>query len=199
MTEKRKRSPGVWVAIPALGTALIFASPTLRDFLQKWESGRERVLVVYADKLAGNLPTVCDGLTRHVTKTPIIVGERWTDEKCEREEKAALMRVQASLVKCFKVAPPQSVFDMASSHAWNNGAPNTCGSVAMQTWNAGRFEEGCRRLARSVSGKPVWSSTCKVVNGKRVCTYVQGLQNRRLDEDATCRQLSAYKPGEATW
>lgn len=195
----RKRVPGVWMLVPALGVALIFGSPALRDFNNKWESGGRRVLTVFPDKLAGGLPTVCDGLTRHVTRTPIIVGERWTEEKCEREERAAWIKVQTALVKCFKVAPPQSVFDMASSHAWNNGVPNTCGSVAMQTWNAGRFEDGCRRLARSVSGKPVWSSTCKVVAGRKVCTYVPGLQNRRQDEDSVCRQLGTYNPGEAVW
>jgi hypothetical protein len=73
--------------------------PPSRDFLQKWESGKARVLVVYADKLASGLPTVCNGVTKRVTSTPIIVGERWTDEKCEAEERAAVAAVlQATTV-----------------------------------------------------------------------------------------------------
>ena len=70
------------------GVLLQAASPELMQHLTRWESGQKRVLVVYADKLARGIPTVCNGLTRHVTSTPIIVGEKWTDEKCEAEERA---------------------------------------------------------------------------------------------------------------
>ena len=200
---KSPRTPGTIVLVAALGGTLIFASPTLRDFLEREESGaRGVVLTVYADKLAGGLPTVCDGLTRHVTRTPIIVGQRWTPEQCERETRAALVRVQQSLVKCFRILPPQSVFDMASSHAWNNGAPNTCASAALRAWNGGQFELGCRRLALSDGGKPVWSyvRTGKTLpNGKPEMRFVQGLQDRRQRELKLCRQLADYKPGDATW
>lgn len=194
---RRQRTPGTWVFIPLLGGALIFGSVGVRDFIGKWESGSRRVLVVYADKLAGGLPTVCDGITRHVTKTPIIVGERWSDAKCDAEEKAALTTLQYQLVKCFKILPPQSVFDMATSHAWNNGVPNTCSSGALRAWNAGQFELGCRRLAFSDGGKAAWSYTCQMVKGTKVCTFVQGLQNRRVDERGVCTKLSAYNPGPA--
>jgi lysozyme len=68
--------------IAALGGTLVFASPFLMQHLQKWEEGPRRQLVVYADKLAGGLPTVCMGLTKYVTSTSIIVGQRWTEEKC---------------------------------------------------------------------------------------------------------------------
>lgn len=53
---------------------LILASAGLMAFLTEWESGGTRILTVYPDKLAAGLPTVCNGLTRHVTDTPIIVG-----------------------------------------------------------------------------------------------------------------------------
>lgn len=201
--KPRTRTPGTLVFVAALGGTLIFASPTLRDFLEREESGaRGVVLTVYADKLAGGLPTVCDGLTRHVTKTPIIVGERWTMEKCEHETRSALVRVQARLVKCFRMLPPQSVFDMGSSHAWNNGADATCGSQALKAWNAGQFELGCRRLALSDGGKPVWSYTRTgrtLPNGKPEMRFVRGLQDRRQREMKVCRQLATYKPGAATW
>lgn len=168
------------------GGAIIFVSVTLMTFLSRWEG--ENQYVVYADKLAGGLPTVCRGLTRHVTSTPIIVGEVWSKQKCLEEEIAALEKVQAELARCFRLTPPQSVFDAASSHAWNFGSPATCSSQAMTAWNFGMWELGCRRLHESDDGRPVWSyvKTGEYINGKPVYKFIQGLHNRRKAETALC-------------
>lgn len=172
------------------GATLVAGSPYLMGFLQKWESGKARVLVVYADPLAGGLPTVCNGLTRHVTSTPIIVGERWTDEKCEVEERTAVVAVQQRLAPCFRRPPPQMVFDMATSHAWNLGPGSTCSSGAMQAWNRGDWARGCQRIARGDDGRMVWSFVRdgKNADGSPRFKFVQGLANRRADEAATCSQ-----------
>ena len=185
MPDRAASGSGV-VAILVAGVLLVGGSPFVLDYLRGWESSGRTVLVVYADKLAGGLPTVCDGLTRHVTTTPIIVGERWTLEKCERETQAAVIKVQRQLARCFTRAPNQMVFDMATSHAWNFGAGATCGSAAMQAWNRGEWGFGCRRLALSDAGRPVWSYTCTVEGDERVCRFVQGLANRRHDEWQHC-------------
>lgn len=177
--------------IVVAGATLVAGSPFLLAFLGKWESGSTRVLVVYPDKLANGLPTVCNGLTKHVTRTPIIVGHRWTDEQCEAEEQAAVIRVQQQLAPCFKRPPNQMVFDMASSHAWNNGAPNTCSSGAMRAWNAGEWARGCQRIARGDDGSMVWSyvRTGRVLpNGRPEMKFVQGLANRRADEAEHCAE-----------
>lgn len=176
----------VWVA--ALGGFVTLLSPTLVGHLQKWESGPQRALIVYADKLAGGLPTVCNGLTRHVTRTPIVVGERWAPEKCVVEEANALERVQRDLLACFKRLPPPSVLDMGSSHAWNFGAQATCGSGAMAAWNRGEWERGCQRISHGDDGRMVWSFTSHIdpATGKKVFTFVQGLANRRADEATKC-------------
>lgn len=177
----------VWVA--ALGGFITLLSPQLFDHLEKWESGgKARVLVVNADKLAGGLPTVCNGLTKHVTRTPIVVGERWTDEKCAVEEGNALERLQRDLLPCFKRLPPHSVFDMASSHGWNFGVSATCGSGAMAAWNRGEWERGCQRISRGDDGTLVWSFTRRIdpKTGKNFFTFVQGLANRRADETQKC-------------
>lgn len=151
----------------------------MMSFVEKWESSGQRVLVVYADKLANGLPTVCNGLTRHVTDTPIVVGERWTDAKCEAEERRAMIeKVQIPLMRCLPPNTPQSVFDALSSHAWNVGVRKTCGSVAAQYARRGDFRTACERIARSAAGKPVWSTA-----GGR---FVRGLFNRRLDERQLC-------------
>jgi lysozyme len=169
--------------IVVAGVTLVAGSPFLMAFLGKWESSSKPVLTVYADRLAGNLPTVCNGLTRDVTTTPIVVGQRWTVEQCEAEERAAVVKVQTQLAKCFRLPPSQGVWDMATSHAWNVGASATCGSGAMRAWNAGDWERGCQRLARGDDGRMVWSYVTRPDGSKR---FVQGLANRRADEAAVC-------------
>ena len=173
---------------PHLGGSLVLGSAALLGFLGQWEGQGQHV--VYADKLAGGLPTVCKGLTRHVTTTPIIVGQRWSAEKCQREETAALQRVQTALAQCFKVLPPQYVFDAASSHAWNFGHPSTCNSLAMASFNQGDWAQGCRRLSMSDAGRPVWSFTSHTnpTTGIKTYTFIQGLANRRQAETSFCRQ-----------
>lgn len=176
--SEQKRSPGLWFVIPALGGGLLLGTPAVRDTIQKWESGNKRVLTVYADKLAGGLPTVCNGLTRHVTTTPIIVGETWTDEKCEAHEAAVTYTIQRELTKCFTRLPAQGVFDGASSFAWNVGVRAVCGSQSMKLWNAGQWALGCTRIAYTPDYRPNWSKA----GGK----FYPGLFERRKDEMRLC-------------
>lgn len=185
----RRKAP--WLAAAVASGSIVLGSPALMDFLGRWEGKNQ--LVVYADPLAGGLPTVCKGLTRHVTSTPIVVGERWSPEKCDREERAAVEKVQLELAPCFVSKPPQTVFDAATSHAWNLGAPATCGSGAMAAFNEGDYERGCRRLSRGDDGKIVWSFTSHIdkATGKKVLTFVQGLGNRRADETKLCLKHEA--------
>lgn len=170
------------------GATLIASSPFLVSFVQHWEADKRDPSLVYADKLAQGLPTVCSGITRHITDTPIVVGDRWPPEKCEAEKAAALAKVQLQIAGCFKVAPPQEVFDMATSHAWNFGAPATCSSAAMRAWNAADWETGCRRMTRGDDGRIVWAyvRTGRIVNGKPELKFVQGLHNRRNAEADIC-------------
>lgn len=167
-----KAKVAAWIAAGAVAVG----SAGLMSFLGRWEGEAENI--VYADKLANGLPTVCKGLTKHVTTTPIIVGEYWPPEKCEREESAAVVRVQLQVLECFEIAPPQSVLDAATSHAWNFGAGRTCGSAAMKAWNRAEWDLGCRRLQFGDDGRPVWS----YAGGK----FIRGLANRRAAERALC-------------
>lgn len=164
---------------------LVLASAGLMAFLGRWEGDEE--FVVYADKLAGGLPTVCRGLTKHITDTPIIVGQRWSAGKCQQEEERAVTKVQLRLLQCFTRTPPQSVFDMATSHAWNLGVGATCGSSAMKAWNRGEWELGCRRIYQSDDGRPVWSYVTRYNGGKAEKVFVRGLANRREAEYRLCK------------
>ena len=173
------------------GAGLLLGTAAVASFIAAWEGGKDPdgSSVVYADKLARGLPTVCSGLTKRVTDTPIVVGERWSAEKCLEEEQRVISNVQLSLEKCFDVLPPQTVFEAATSHAWNNGVSATCNSAAMSAWNREDWALGCRRLAFSDSGRRVWSyvRTGKTLpNGKPEFKFVQGLANRREAEFKYC-------------
>lgn len=173
------------------GPGLLLGTVAVTAFIGVWEGGKtpDGASVAYADHLAGGLPTVCAGLTRHTTDLPVVVGERWPAEKCLSAEQRALAELQLRLERCFTVIPPQAVFEAATSHAWNNGVSATCGSQAMQAWSVGEWRLGCRRLAFSDAGRRVWSyvKTGKTLpDGKPEYRFVQGLANRREAEYRMC-------------
>lgn len=163
---------------------LVFGSAVLVAFVGGWERDKRHPTTVYADKLAksakypNGLPTNCSGVTPYITTTPMVVGEDWGKEKCDREDAAAMAKVQHRLRPCFKYQPPQSVFDAASSHAWNLGVSATCGSSAMRAWNSGQWKTGCERLHFSADGRPIWV----YAGGK----FIKGLDNRRGAEVEFC-------------
>lgn len=166
--------------------ALVLGSAALVAFVGGWERDKHHPYTVYADKLAKSarypqgLPTNCSGVTPYVTTTPMIVGEDWGEAKCDREDAAALAKVQTQLRRCFIHTPPQSVFDAATSHAWNLGVSATCGSSAMREWNQGQWSLGCERLHFSAGGRAIWV----YAGGK----FIQGLDNRRAAEVALCKR-----------
>lgn len=161
--------------------ALITTSPDLMRFLGKWEGDGQNV--VYADKLARGLPTVCKGITKHTSPYPVVIGDYWSPERCAEVEQMVVEGGQLDVARCINVAVSQPILDALSSHGHNFGAPNTCASRAVGLINAGRVAEGCDAIAHAPDGKPVWSYVTDA-KGKKV--FVQGLYNRRLDERKLC-------------
>lgn len=169
MTPERVKS------IKAAGAAVVVASASLVAFLHTWEgTGR----TVYADKLAGGLPTACNGITKHVSPYPVVVGDVWSEARCAEVLSTVIEGDQNALAKCFKRPPTQNQFDAYSSHAHNFGVRRTCASVAMGLHNAGKPDVACLSLAFSPDGSPNWSEA----GGK----FVQGLHNRRKAEMNLC-------------
>jgi GH24 family phage-related lysozyme (muramidase) len=166
--------------IKIAGVVLVIASAPLLAFLHDWEG---RPNVVYPDKLAAGLPTVCGGITKHVTDLPIVVGDYWPDLKCDEVEGLVIAKTQTSLAACIKRPIAQTTFDALSSMAHNVGVGGVCASRALALINAGRVVEGCKAISRSSTGKPVWSYTVDA-SGKQ--TFIQGLFNRRLAESDLC-------------
>lgn len=162
--------------------ALNMFSPQLQAFLGTWEGDGQNV--VYADRLAGGLPTVCKGITRHTSPHPVVVGDFWSDERCAEVERLVVEHDQLRLADCLtNPAISQNTFDALSSHAHNFGVPTTCASRAVGLINAGDVAAGCKALAWAPSGKPVWAYV-KDAQGKPV--FVRGLHRRRLAEADWC-------------
>lgn len=158
------------------GAAVVAGSPALMAFLERWEGAGQ--YVVYADTLAGGLPTVCKGITKHTSPYPVVVGERWSKAKCDEVEQYVVLETQRALQQCVTAAVPQSVFDALTSHAHNFGWPRTCASQSVVAINVGDMERGCDLLAYKPDGSPNWSNV-----GTR---FIQGLHNRRKAERELC-------------
>lgn len=175
-----RRIKGGVAALVASGV-LVLASVRLMDFLGRWEGQGQQV--VYADRLARGLPTMCKGVTKHTGPYPVVVGDYWSPERCAEVERMVVSKGQLQLARCINVAISQPIFDALSSHAHNFGVPSTCASRAVGLINAGRLAEGCNALANAPDGAPVWSYVTDQRGRKR---FVQGLRNRRLEERALC-------------
>jgi GH24 family phage-related lysozyme (muramidase) len=166
--------------IKVAGVVLLIASAPLIAFLGLWE---DRPNTVYPDKLAAGLPTVCAGITKHVTDLPIVVGDYWPDLKCEEIETLVVAKTQTKLASCIKRPVSQETFDALTSMAHNVGVGGVCASRALRLINQGKTKEGCKAISRGPNGAPVWSYTIDAKGNQR---FIQGLFNRRLAESGLC-------------
>jgi len=165
--------------------AIALASASLLGFLGQWEGEGQNV--VYADQLARGLPTVCKGITRHTSPYPVVIGDYWSDARCDQVEQLVIENNQLQLADCItNQQVGQNTFDALSSHAHNFGVPTTCVSRAVGLINAGRIADGCKALAWAPDGKtPVWVFVTDAQGRKQ---FVRGLHARRLAEASLCAQ-----------
>lgn len=174
---------GVRKAVTRGGAVVVLASASLMGFLHQWEDGGKTVNTVYADKLAGGIPTACNGITKHVSPVPVVLGDYWSDEKCAEIAAKVTAGTQLKLADCITGPITQDAFDAFSSHAHNFGVGMTCASRAMGLVNAGRLADGCRSLSMTEDGKPNWSSIRQPDGSYK---FIQGLNNRRRAETDLC-------------
>lgn len=171
------KSPGIPAKLARKGVipvALMAAltSPLAYTSLERWEGNVHRV---YADHLAGGLPTFCAGRT----DPNAVVGTKLTSDQCQTVNKITLLEYGYAVLGCVNwdhLTPPRLVG--LTLFAINVGKEGACGSRAVQLINAGQLTAGCDAIARAPDGRPVWS----YAEGK----YVQGLQNRRQAERKLC-------------
>lgn len=162
--------------------SIVLASSGLLAFLGVWEGNGQNT--VYPDRLARNLPTVCKGITKHTSPYPVVLGDYWSDARCEEVERLVVSKGQLELADCItNQNVTQNTFDALTSHGHNFGMPSTCASRALGLINEGKIREGCEALAHAPDGKPVWSYI-KQPDGSY--KFTPGLYNRRLDEVKLC-------------
>ena len=166
------------MAAPNLGNAakivapLVLGGAAILAGMHRWES---QELTVYADQLAGGLPTYCSGRTQ----PPRPVGERLTQTQCDAIDAQTATEYGRAVLACIPADKlDQNSFDAFTLFAINVGKSAACGSRAAQLMRTGNREAACKALARGPDGRPVWSYAGGV--------YVQGLQNRRQYETNWC-------------
>jgi lysozyme len=159
-----------------IGAPLVLGSAALLGAMHRWEDQR---LVVYADKLAGGLPTYCSGRTQ--PSRP--VGERLTQAQCDAIDRQTATEYGRAVLACIPADKfDQNSFDAFTLFAVNVGKKGACESHAARLLRDGNREAACRALARGPDGRPVWSFAGGV--------FVQGLQNRRQYEANWCLTLA---------
>lgn len=134
------------------------------SFVATWE-GDEKV--AYADKLAYNVPTVCNGHTGPEVR----VGDVWSKDQCDAILKKNLTKFGTGLLSCVKVPLNQNQYDALTAWTFNVGVGAACGSTLVRILNQGDYQAACYQLTR-------WD----MAGGKKV----KGLTNRRLSEMELC-------------
>ena len=103
---RRSRPCCIWV--------LVLASAGVMSLLGRWEGEGQNV--VYADKLARGLPTVCKGYNQAHQPVPCRRGRLLVAERCAQVERLVVSKGQLQLADCIQVAITQPIFDALSSH-----------------------------------------------------------------------------------
>ncbi len=159
----------------AVMLASFMAALTAGSTVALLEKLEGNMLTVYADRLAGGLPTVCAGHTDWAMKP----GTRLTSDQCAEINKRTILSYGVAVLGCTTWEHLDADRLVAlTMFAINVGKAGACGSQAVKQINAGNIVAGCNLIARTPSGAPNWS----FAGGK----YVQGLQNRRLAERKLC-------------
>lgn len=162
-----------------VATPLVLGGAALLAGMHRWES---QELTVYADKLAGGLPTYCSGRTQ----PPRPVGERLTQAQCDAVDRQTAAEYGRAILACIPADRlDQNSFDAFTLFAINVGKSAACGSRAAQLMRDGNREAACRALAVGPDGRPVWSYAAGV--------FVRGLQVRRQYEKNWCLTLAEEK------
>lgn len=157
--------------VPAALVAAL-SSPLAYTTLERLEGN---VREVYADHLAGGIPTYCAGRTDWSAK----VGTKLTDDQCREVNKTTIFEYGIAVLGCTEWSniTPRRLIGL-TMFAINVGKAGACNSQAFKVINAGDITRGCNLIATKPNGQPNWSTA-----GGR---YVQGLQNRRQAERTLC-------------
>ena len=156
-----------WIAATLVPLSLLVS-------IKQFESSGKEHPIPYKD-VAGVL-TVCDGHTG----SDIIQGKVYTPEECKNLLEKDIAKHGKGVLNCVEVPITLKEYEAYTSFAFNIGVGNFCASNVLRTLNAGNRELACKGIYQHPNGKPAWSYS----GGK----YVQGLQNRRIEEYKICME-----------
>lgn len=128
---------------PALAAAAASACALAAPLAIRFE-GKSNV--AYADRIASRpVPTTCFGHTGPEVK----VGRRYSDRACDVLLEGDLSREAVGVYRCGPAALAQrpQVWAALTDLAHNIGVAATCRSSAMRWFEAGRWRDGCGRIA----------------------------------------------------
>lgn len=162
--------------------SLAIAGAALLAFVSTWEGSS---LPVYADKLAGGLPTVCNGHTG----PDVRLGDVWTKEQCDAILVKDVQGHGAGVLACIPVAINQHEYEAYTSLAFNNGVAAVCNSSIPGKLARGERVEACNTI---LEFNKVRDRTKPKVKNKRTGKMeyplipIRGLTLRRNAEAKRC-------------
>jgi lysozyme len=161
---------------------VVVAAASLLAFVSGWEG---ESLPVYADKLAGGLPTVCNGHTGPDVK----LGDVWTKEQCDAVLIKNIEKHGEGILACITAPLNQNEYEAYSSLAFNNGVAAVCNSSIPIKLKEGRRSDACNTIlefnkVRDYTKPKIYNQRKKVWEYPLV--PVRGLTNRRKAEWAVC-------------
>ena len=161
---------------------IVVAAASLLAFVTNWEG---ESLPVYADKLAGGLPTVCNGHTGPDVK----LGDVWTKAQCDAILVKDVTAHGKGILACITVPINQNEYEAYTSLAFNNGVAAVCNSSIPVKLAEGRRMAACNTILEFNKARDY--SKPKVYNKRKgLWEYplieVRGLTNRRKAEWAIC-------------
>ena len=156
-----------------VATALGVQGEGLRHYA--YDDARPHYVLKPGDKIVGTL-TNCIGHTDKAGGEPIVIGRYYSDDECkaiyQHDRKAAVATVVAMAPELY-INPPTA--GAAEDFVLNVGAANFATSSIRKDFNAGRIEQGCKRLFDWKYGRV-----------KGVSVVINGLLNRRNSEYQQC-------------
>lgn len=165
-----------------VAAGIVVAAASLLTFVAGWEG---ESLPVYPDKLAGGLPTVCNGHTG----PDVRLGDVWTKAQCDAVLVKNINKHGLGVLACITVPVNQNEYEAYASLAFNLGVGAVCSSSIPVKLAEGKRLEACNTILEF--NKVRDRTKPKVYNKrKKVWEYplipVRGLTNRRKAEWVIC-------------
>lgn len=178
-TQSPREVSGGRRGLLAGGSVAAIAIAIATPFIAAWEGGRQRdgSAIVYADRLAHNIATACNGSTgTDQYGNQITVGHRYTSAECDEMLRRELVTRIAQIRPCLPDNISAEGLGASLSLAYNIGSRNFCRSSASARFRAGNYRAACDAFL-------VWNRSAGVVR--------TGLVRRRAAERALCLRGAA--------